>query len=79
MARKYVMDNGKDQEQQAATTPGSLELEELEPITIFVGANNSDKSRLMGELFKSQTPAKIKVNTKECQDAEVELRHEITA
>ncbi|MCP9828042.1 ATP-binding protein [Synechococcus sp. L2F] len=70
---QYVMDCGKDQEQQAITTLGTLELDELAPITILVGANNSGKSRLMRELFKSQTSAKFKATTKDCQDVKVEL------
>ena len=77
VARQYAMDCGKDQEQQATTTLGALELDELAPITIFVGANNSGKSRLMRELFKSQTPVKIKVTTKDCQDVKVELGDDI--
>ena len=77
VARQYLMDWGKDQDQQVITTLGTLELDELAPITIFVGANNSGKSRLMRELFKSQTPVKIKVTTKDCQDVKVDLGDEI--
>ena len=51
---------GSQQEHQEPTKAGVLELDGLAPITIFVGANNSGKSRLMRKLFKIQAPTKIK-------------------
>lgn len=57
VAGQYEMErSGSPQEPE----PGVLTLDGLEPITIFVGANNSGKSRLMRKLFKIQAPAKIK-------------------
>jgi hypothetical protein len=41
-----------------AGVPGVLALDGLAPITIFVGANNSGKSRLMRELFGNSEAAK---------------------
>ena len=41
-----------------AGVPGVLALDDLAPITIFVGANNSGKSRLMRELFGNSEAAK---------------------
>ena len=49
---------GSQQEDQDATKAGLLELDGLAPITIFVGANNSGKSRLMRELFGNSEAAK---------------------
>jgi hypothetical protein len=46
------------QEDQEPTKAGVLELDGLAPITIFVGANNSGKSRLMRELFGNSGAAK---------------------
>lgn len=45
----------------AGSTPELL-LEGLGPITIFVGANNSGKSRLMRELFKSIVPKHMRID-----------------
>jgi predicted ATPase len=41
-----------------AGVQGVLALDGLAPITIFVGANNSGKSRLMRELFGNSEAAK---------------------
>jgi hypothetical protein len=61
VAGQYEIDrSGSQQEHQEPTKAGVLELDGLEPITIFVGANNSGKSRLMRKLFEIQAPAKIK-------------------
>jgi hypothetical protein len=49
---------GSQQEGQEATKAGLLELDGLAPITIFVGASNSGKSRLMRELFGNSEAAK---------------------
>ena len=48
VAGQYEIElSGSQQEVQDATKAGLLELDGLAPITIFVGANNSGKSRLM--------------------------------
>ena len=48
VAGQYEIERpGSQQEVQDTTKDGVLELEGLAPITIFVGANNSGKSRLM--------------------------------
>jgi hypothetical protein len=61
VAGQYEMERtGSQHEVQETTKAGVLELDGLAPITIFVGANNSGKSRLMRELFKIKAPAKIK-------------------
>jgi len=49
---------GSQQEYQEPTKAGVLELDGLAPITIFVGANNSGKSRLLRELFGNSEAAK---------------------
>ena len=52
VAGQYEIErSGSKQKQQNYTKAGLLELDGLAPITIFVGANNSGKSRLMRELF----------------------------
>jgi hypothetical protein len=74
VAGQYEMErSGSQQEDQDTTKAGLLELEGLAPITIFVGANNSGKSRLMRELFKIQAPAKIKQNIKAFQGNEIDI------
>jgi hypothetical protein len=50
--------SGSQQELEEAAKPGLLELDGLAPITIFVGANNSGKSRLMRELFGNSEATK---------------------
>ena len=55
-----------------------LELDGLGPITIFVGANNSGKSRLMRELFKAQQPLGIKLKSRDSRAAEVDIVNKIT-
>ena len=48
VAGQYEIERtGSQQEGQDTTKAGLLELDGLAPITIFVGANNSGKSRLM--------------------------------
>ena len=49
---------GSQQEGPDTTKAGLLELDGLAPITIFVGANNSGKSRLMRELFGNSEATK---------------------
>jgi hypothetical protein len=53
LAKQYELDLGEKGEENAADAGSSrqLALDGLAPITIFVGANNSGKSRLMRELF----------------------------
>ena len=59
VAGQYEMEcPGSQQEVQDTTKAGVLELDGLAPITIFVGANNSGKSRLMRELFGNSDAAK---------------------
>jgi len=59
VAGQYEIEHsGSQQEHQDPTKAGQLELDGLAPITIFVGANNSGKSRLMRELFGNSETAK---------------------
>jgi len=59
VAGQYEIERaGRQQELQDPTKAGLLELDGLAPITIFVGANNSGKSRLMRELFGNSEAAK---------------------
>ena len=59
VAGQYEIErSGSQQEHQDPTKAGQLELDGLAPITIFVGANNSGKSRLMRELFGNSETAK---------------------
>jgi hypothetical protein len=59
VAGQYAIErSGSQQEHQDPTKAGQLELDGLAPITIFVGANNSGKSRLMRELFGNSEAAK---------------------
>ena len=64
VAGQYKMDlSGSQQESEGRGEAGVLELDGLAPITIFVGANNSGKSRLMRNVFRVQYPLKFKLNT----------------
>jgi hypothetical protein len=59
VARQYEIERfGSQREHQEPTQAGVLELDGLAPITIFVGANNSGKSRLMREMFANSEAAK---------------------
>ena len=51
------------QEPEDTVAAGVLALDGLAPITIFVGANNSGKSRLMRKVFRDQYPLKFKLYT----------------
>jgi len=74
VAGQYEIERtGSQQEGQEATKAGLLELDGLAPITIFVGANNSGKSRMMRELFKVQAPAKIKQCIKAIDGNEINI------
>lgn len=68
---------GSQQEGQDTTKVGLLELDGLARITIFVGANNSGKSRLMRELFKTQQPVRFKLKSRDAHGAEVDIAREI--
>jgi hypothetical protein len=58
--------------------PRALALDGLGPITIFVGANNSGKSRLMRELFKTQEPLAIQLMFRDFQGLEVRIGEKIS-
>jgi hypothetical protein len=59
VAGQYEMDlSGSQQESEGRGVAGVLALDGLTPITIFVGANNSGKSRLMRELFGNSEAVK---------------------
>ena len=78
VAGQYEMErSGSQQEGQETMKAGVLELDGLAPITIFVGANNSGKSRLMRELFKTQQPIKFKLKTRDSVGTEVDIGKEL--
>ena len=78
VAGQYEMEHAASpQEDQDATKAGLLELDGLAPITIFVGANNSGKSRLMRELFKTEKPVRLKLKSRDVEGAEVDIGSEI--
>ncbi|WP_411874285.1 AAA family ATPase [Vulcanococcus limneticus] len=60
------------QEPEDKGVAGVLALDGLAPITIFVGANNSGKSRLMRELFQIQGLSRIKLKSRDGQGKEVD-------
>ena len=74
VAGQYEMErSGSQQEGQDTTNADVLELDGLAPITIFVGANNSGKSRLMRELFKTEQPSRFKLKSRDVEGAEVDV------
>jgi hypothetical protein len=74
VAGQYEMErSGSQQELEEAVKPGLLELDGLAPITIFVGANNSGKSRLMRELFKTEQLPRFKQKSRDVEGAEVDV------
>lgn len=74
VAGQYEMErSGSQQEGQETTKAGLLELDGLAPITIFVGANNSGKSRLMRELFKTEQSQRFKQKSRDVEGAEVDI------
>jgi hypothetical protein len=78
VAGQYEMDLGSSpQEPEKTGVAGALALDGLGPITIFVGANNSGKSRLMRELFKAQQPLSIKLKSRDNEGTEVDIGEEI--
>jgi len=58
VAAQYRLEGREGQE--GNPTPPYLELDNLAPITIFVGANNSGKSRLLREIFANLEPVYLK-------------------
>ena len=78
VAGQYEIDrSGSQQEGQETMKAGVLELDGLAPITIFVGANNSGKSRLLRELFKAKQPLMIKLKSRDPEGVEVDVGKEI--
>ena len=74
VAGQYEIERSDSQREDQDTTKADLlELDGLAPITIFVGANNSGKSRLMRELFKIKAPAKIKQYIKTFHGNEIDI------
>jgi hypothetical protein len=69
VAGQYEMDLGSSPQEPE---PGVLALDGLAPITIFVGANNSGKSRLMRKLFRLEKAAKTKLGTRKSHDVSEE-------
>jgi hypothetical protein len=73
VAGQYEIERtGSQQEDQDTTKAGLLELDGLAPITIFVGANNSGKSRLMREFFQTQELSRIKLKRRDGEGKEVD-------
>ena len=78
VAGQYEIErSGSQQEPEDTGVAGVLALDGLAPITIFVGANNSGKSRLMRELFKTEKPVRIKLKSRDIEGAEVDIGSEI--
>jgi len=79
VARQYEMDRAASaQGHEGIGVPRALALDGLGPITIFVGANNSGKSRLMRELFKTQEPLAIQLMFRDFQGLEVRIGEKIS-
>ena len=66
VAGQYEMDLASSPQEPE---PGVLALDGLAPITIFVGANNSGKSRLLRELFRLEQAHMTKLGTRKSEDA----------
>jgi hypothetical protein len=78
VAGQYEIEGAASQQEPEDTgVPGQLALDGLGPITIFVGANNSGKSRLLRELFKAKQPLMIKLKSRDPEGAEVDVGKEI--
>jgi len=73
VAGQYQMESSDtEQELKDSTRSAMLELDALAPITIFVGANNSGKSRLMRGLFgKSLSGFKLKCRNSEGTEVDI--------
>ncbi|MFM7394357.1 MAG: AAA family ATPase [Cyanobium sp.] len=79
VAGQYEIErSGSQQELEEAANPRLLELDGLAPITIFVGANNSGKSRIMRELFKTPRTIRLKLKSRDSEGVEVDIRSEIS-
>ena len=73
VAGQYEMDLASSpQEPKGTGVAGVLALDGLAPITIFVGANNSGKSRLMRELFQTHELSRIKLKRRVGEGKEVD-------
>jgi hypothetical protein len=78
VAGQYEMErSGSQREDQEATKAGLLELDGLAPITIFVGANNSGKSRLLRKMFMEQYPLKFRLNSGFGDDSKSDIGKEV--
>jgi len=75
VAKQYEMVHASSpQESEDTGKPGVLALDGLAPITIFVGANNSGKSRLMRELFSSAGSCyRFKLKYRNAEGIEVDI------
>jgi predicted ATPase len=73
VAGQYEIERlGSQREDQGLSKAGVLELDDLAPITIFVGANNSGKSRLLRELFQTQELSRIKLKRSDAEGKQVD-------
>ncbi len=73
VAGQYEIERlGSQREDQGLSKAGVLELDDLAPITIFVGANNSGKSRLLRELFQTQELSRIKLKRSDVEGKQVD-------
>jgi hypothetical protein len=78
LAGQYEMDRCEsDRHQQLGNAQAQLELDELAPITIFVGANNSGKSRLMRELFRIEKSEKVKLKSAGSSDEAIDIGSQV--
>lgn len=78
VAGQYEMERSDiQQEPEDTTESGLLALDGLAPITIFVGANNSGKSRLLRELFRLERAARTKLGHGEFEGAFAENSRDI--
>ena len=74
VAGQYEIErSGSQREDQDTTKADLLELDGLAPITIFVGANNSGKSRLMRELFITTSCSRFKLKCRNAEGTEVDI------
>jgi hypothetical protein len=71
VAAQYRIEGREGQE--GDSPPPSLELDNLAPITIFVGANNSGKSRLLREIFSREDFSRLKLRALHPSEGYVDL------
>jgi hypothetical protein len=69
LAGQYALDRAVSKDQAASGGPAVLELDGLAPITIFVGANNSGKSRLLREIFKAKSFSGFRIGMRQGDEA----------